>query len=107
MLLCRTRRVQAEPVLCKLLDLWPTAPVFAGAVGVEAVVRPCGLHNQRARQLQRFTNLWLSDGWEALSELPGCGVYVRDCVGLFCFGDTNLESDDKVLHAWASLIKRV
>jgi endonuclease III len=101
MLLCRSRRVQAEPCLRGLLARWPDAAALAVAEGVEEVVKPCGLQRNRARQLVRFSNLWLSDGWEELRELPGVGVYVADAVALFCFGCRNLESNDGVLHAHA------
>ena len=105
MLLCRTRRVQAEPVLRELLFRWPTAAALAVAEGVEEVCRPCGLHRQRARQLQRFSNEYLADWWKDLRELTGVGVYVADAVSLFCFGETNLESKDNVLSDYARRVK--
>lgn len=104
MLLNRTRRQQAEPVLRELLNRWPDAAALsrADAAEVEEVVRPCGLHRNRARQLVRFSNRYMGDGWDDLRELPGVGLYVADAVGLVCFGCTDLESSDKVLAQCAN-----
>lgn len=100
MLLCRTRRCQAEPALKALLAQWPDAAALCRAEGLEWVVRPCGMHRNRARQLQRFSCLWLSDSWQDMRELPGVGLYVADAVGLFCFGCTELESNDEALRRY-------
>lgn len=105
MLMCRTQRAQAEPVLRRLLNKWPAPADLARAEGLEEVVKPCGLYRNRARQLPRFSSLWLSDGWTFLSELPGCGVYVTDSVGLFCFGMTELESVDYVLKGYVDALR--
>src|ERR1035438_1473653 len=79
MLLCRTRRVQAEPCFERLLYFYPgpEALARADACAVEGIVRPCGLHRQRARQLVRFSTRWFS-AYEDLRELPGVGLYVAD-----------------------------
>jgi adenine-specific DNA glycosylase len=97
MLLCRTRRSQAEPVLWKLLAMWPSAAELARAEGLEEVVMPCGLHRSRTRQLTRFSSEYLEDGWEYLKELTGVGTYVHDAVGLVCFGCKELECYDSAL----------
>ena len=103
MLLCRSRRMQAQPVLQVLLNFWPSAPHLARAneSEVEAVVRPCGLQRNRARQLIRFSSLYLADTWQDMRELPGVGAYVADAVGLFCLGCTELDSSDGVLRKYA------
>lgn len=103
-LLNRTRREQMEDVLAELLLRWPEPESLARAVGVEDVVRPCGLHRNRARLLTRFSSRWLGDGWEDLRELPGVGVYAADAVGLCVFGCIDLESQDKALHAYKELL---
>ncbi len=102
MLLCRTRRIRVEWVMLDLLKRWPGPEYLcrADAEEVERVVRRCGLHRTRARQLIRFSCLYLGDGWEELQELPGVGVYVADAVGLFCLGCTELESKVAVLRAY-------
>lgn len=102
-LLCRARRQQAEGVLRELLSRWPTASHLAVAEGMEEVLRPVGLHRNRARQLQRLSSLWNTEAWGDLRDLPGVGLYVADAVGLFCFGDTNLESTDRVLRSYADV----
>lgn len=105
MLLCRTRGAQARPVLKELLALHPTPEVVCRAEGLEELLRPCGLHRNRARQLQRFSCLWLSESWGDMRELPGVGVYVADAVGLFCFGCTDVECNDRVLRAYAEEVR--
>ena len=108
MLLCRTTRRQAEPALLELLRRWP-GPEFlcrADLLEVESVVRPCGLYRNRARQLTRFSSLWLGDGWEDLRDLCGVGVYVADAVGLVCLGCTELESKDHALRSLADRYAR-
>lgn len=97
MLLCRSRRAQAEPVAERMLTLWPTAMDLARAEELEVVLRPCGLQRNRARQLQRFCVAWLGDAWEDLRELPGVGQYVADAVAVFCFGSSDVICGDKVL----------
>lgn len=107
MLLCRIWRAQAESALRELLHRWPDAVALCRAEGLEWVLLPCGLHRNRARQLQRFSCLWLGDGWEEMRELPGVGLYVADAVGLFCLGCTDLESSDEVLRGYADGIPSV
>lgn len=101
MLLNRTQRRQVEPVLKELLTAWPTPEALSRAEGLEAVVRPCGMHVSRARQLVRFSSNWMADWWNDLRDLPGVGVYCADAVGLFCFSCVELESTDHVLHRYA------
>lgn len=104
-LLCRTRRVQVDVVLQELFNRWPIPQLLAIAEGLEPVVQPCGLHMQRARQLQRMSFHWHLDTWEDLRNLPGVGKYVADAVGLFCFGCTELESKDPALHKHAEVLR--
>lgn len=103
MLMCRTRRLQAEPVLRELLRRWPVPSFLAASdtAELEQVVRPCGLHRNRSRMMQRFANRWLS-AWTVFEELPGCGgTYIADAVRLFCLNDVLLHGTDGVLHEYA------
>ena len=106
MLLCRTRRRQAETALQKLLFRWPGPEYLCRAdiVDVQSVVRSCGFYANRARQLIRFSSLYLGDAWEDLRDLPGVSLYVADAVGLVCFGCSELESTDAALCARSSQI---
>jgi endonuclease III len=108
MLLCRTKRGQAEPCFDELLRRWPGPEALARAYEseVEAVVKPCGLHRQRARQLIRSSVMWFSE-YDDLREFPGVGLYVADAVGLFCFGCTDLCCTDHVLAAYAAKLKHL
>ncbi len=101
-LLCKTRRARAEPVLRELLRCWPVPSCLSMAeeTDVQCVIRPCGLHRNRTRILQRFASRWLSN-WTVFEDLPGCGVYVSDAVRLFCLGRTDLTCNDEVLHGYA------
>lgn len=107
MLLCRTRRPQAESTFFELLRQWPGPEELcrADTRDVANVVRPCGFYNVRARQLTRFSSMWLGDGWNDLRDLPGVGLYVADAVGLVCFGCTDLESSDGALQWLVARIK--
>ncbi len=106
MLLCRTKRYQAETSLIRLLSRWPTPWLLALADdSLELVVAPCGMQRRRARQLRRFSSKYL-ESWQRLRDLPGVGAYVHDAVGLFCLGLTDLDSNDEVLRAWALSVKR-
>ena len=98
-LLCRTRKVCVAPMLKGFFARWPTAGDLARSdtEELEAVLQPLGLQRRRARQLQRFSVRYLGDSWEELTDLPGVGAYVRDAVGLVCFGLTDVACGDKAL----------
>jgi endonuclease III len=86
-------------VVRELFSRWPTCGDLARAdvIDVALCIRPCGLHRQRARQLTRFSSLFLGDGWTGLHDLPGVGVYVYDCVNVFCFGADSICCNDHAL----------
>jgi endonuclease III len=109
MLLCRTKRVQAQPTLQWLLDMYPVAPLLARAepLTLAELVRPCGLHHNRARQLIRFSGQYLSSHWADMSTLTGVSVYIADAIALFCFGRTELYSSDEVLRKYAEQLEAV
>lgn len=101
-LLCRARRAQAEPALRELFRRWPNPASLcrADADEVAEVVRPCGLHRNRARTLMRMSTLWFSDAWSDVRDLPGVGIYVADAVGVFCFDSEEVLSGDRALLAY-------
>lgn len=103
MLLCRTRRVQAEPALALLLAQWPTPGdlLRADVEAVETAVRGCGFARNRTRQLQRFSGQFVDSAWSFMRELSGVGPYVADAVALFCFGDKEVACADTVLREYA------
>ena len=106
MLLQRTKRVQAESVLYQLLEIWPDAMSLVHAEGLEDIIRPCGLHRNRSRQLVRFSSQWLGDGWTDLRELTGVGPYVSDAVGLICLGRKDVETTDPALLEYIAWLGR-
>lgn len=107
MLLCRTRRVQAEPALSRLLLLWLTAGDLARSdtERLTSIIKPCGFGRTRARQLQRFSVRYLGE-WTDIAELPGVGVYVSDAVGLFCLNRLDILGRDTVLEAYRDVQMR-
>lgn len=99
-LLQRTRR--NERITKELFDWWPTPGALAASdTALEDLLRPLGLHRVRARQLQRMSLRYAEWAFEDIRDLPGCGPYVCDAVGLFCYGCTDLDSSDEVLHEYA------
>lgn len=97
-LLHRTRRVTAEPVIRDVFNSWPTPEALAKAEGLEYVIRSLGFQRNRSQALRRLSFKWAENtGWEDLRDLPSCGPYVVDAVGLCVFGCLDLECRDEAL----------
>lgn len=47
-------------------------------------------------RLLKFNDAWLGD-WHDLRELPGCGVFVCDVVGLFGFGCRDVNGSEPII----------
>jgi endonuclease III len=73
---------------------------------LEALLRPLGLHRQKARQLVRFSWQYLGEWWDDIGELAGVGAYVREAVGLVCFSYTDLSCGDRALTEYADEVRR-
>lgn len=100
MLLCKVRL--DRPLMEAVFAHWPDPEsVAASDRALEELLRPLGLHRQRARQVQLLSRRWDTD-WADLRDHPGVGVYVADAVGLTCFGCVELESSDGVLATYAA-----
>lgn len=102
-LLNRTRRSVAEPILRDLLFFWSTPETLARADGLVNVIRSLGFQNRRATVLTSFSVAWLTDEWRDFRDLPGVGTYVADAVGLCIFGCPDLESNDIALTTYRDL----
>jgi endonuclease III len=61
---------------------------------------------RRARNIVKFSTKWLEPSWTDLRDLPGCNAYVADCVGVFCFGDLNIESKDDDLREFVLRVQQ-
>lgn len=98
--LCRVRR--SVGVIRNLFEMYPS-PSEASVADekLEGIFQPLGLQRQRSRSIQRMSFKWYTTLWQDLRDLNGVGDYVADAVSLFCFGITELESSDAVLHAQA------
>jgi endonuclease III len=65
---------------------------------VHTIIEPLFSRSSRkARQLVQLCDQWWRGSWTDLRDLPGVNLYVADCVGLFCFGDTSIESGSRDL----------
>ena len=97
----------APAALAKLFSLAPD-PVSMAALEwreVVSVLQCVWRRHLKARNLLAFSRRWLMDDWSDMRELPGVGLYVADCVGLFCFGDLDLESHNADLITCASQLR--
>ena len=84
----RARNGRIERVLEELLKTYPEAAWLARADmdRLVAILKPCGLHLSRARQLVRMSSAYTSDVWSDLRDLAGVGPYVLECVAKYCLG---------------------
>lgn len=87
-LLNQTRRRQVDPILSSLLRRFPNPASLAAACpsNVEPLLRPLGLHRQRARAVVFFSAAYVAGGWGKVEELPGVGRYGADAHAIFCEG---------------------
>lgn len=100
----RTRGAVARPVIEEIFQRWPDALALSGADRDEltAVLRPLGLHNNRAGALIALSRAWprrrLSRA-EVL-RLPGVGRYAADAYEMLVLGDLTIRPSDKELRRW-------
>lgn len=88
----------------RVLTTWPT-PLALSMCDRPQLIRmlsPLGFQHRRASQLISMSFKYHENAFEDVRDLPGCGPYVVDAVGLFCFGNTELESTDGVLREYAN-----
>lgn len=98
--LCRVRR--SVDTIERLFIRYPSPSEMALADDcLGEILAPLGLQHNRARAMQRMSFKWYTTLWLDLRDLNGIGSHVADAVSLFCFGITELESYDTVLHAQA------
>lgn len=102
LLLVATRRSQVEPMLEAFYAAWPSArAILLDPGGVESLLRPLGLSNQRYGRLLQFNADWL-DG-KPVRECYGVGPYVEASYRLVYLQDQWCETDDPILmiyRAW-------
>lgn len=100
----RTRGTVARPVIEEIFRRWPDASALSGADRDEliAVLRPLGLHNNRAGALIALFKAWprrrLSRA-EVL-RLPGIGAYAADAYEMLVLGNLAVRPRDKELRRW-------
>jgi endonuclease III len=106
-MLNRTSHKRVRITLKDLFASWPTFVELAGAEPrvLEALIEPCGLHERRAKTLTTLAKQWPTREWNDARELKGVGVYIADALGLFCFGDLHLESNDHALHRYVDFLR--
>jgi hypothetical protein len=105
-LICRTRRESAEPVIWAMFDRWSDYAAMAAADSeqLEDLIRPLGLYRNRARALIRLSQRWDTDTWDVIDDLPGVGAYVSDAVRILSFGNLPISVNDKALAKFADLV---
>lgn len=91
-------------MLRQLFTQWPAPGALAASDDALGAFLP-HLHRSHIRRLQRVSLLYTESAFADLRDLHGCNAYVCDAVGLFCFGDTALQSLDPELLAYAEALR--
>lgn len=117
-LLRKTTSTQVISVYEKLLQYSPTEISNMNQDMLASVLKPLGIHQVRASQLQQIaqavvdSNGLILQSDEALRKLPGIGRYISNAVRCFAFGvpapamDTNLIRVMSRVFSWTSHRKR-
>lgn len=101
---CTDARVnQVTPVLFGKLGKTPQALARRAAAEIEAVVKPCGLGPQKARAIQRLSQILIEEhggqvpaDLEALERLPGVGHKTAQVVMAQAFGVPSFPVDTHI-----------
>lgn len=85
-----------------LLTRWPTPLDMALAEKDEmySYLNKVSTYKSLSHGLINMSIDWCSAKWSDLRDVTGVGIYVADCVGLFCFGCTDLASHNQDLQAY-------
>lgn len=107
----RATRSQSHVVLWRLLGSYPTytSMAFASMGSVANLVRPCGLHNKRAKHLITMSKQWMMSvrpypPGEYGIRSEGAGKYIQDSYRIFVLGDLTCGPYDEELRkfvVWA------
>jgi len=86
----------------KVLRVWTRPIDLAEADIIEVIdlLRKTNRYVLRATNLISMSKVWISGQWTDARDLPGVGIYVADCIGLFCLGCIDIESKDKTLLSY-------
>ena len=109
-LLNRTTAVQVlnHQVLSRIIARWPHPSALASA-DVEDLIdilRPLGLHRNRARSLQRFSHECIHKQWDYPISLHGIGKYANDAYKIFCLGRwRTTQPSDKELRKYVCWLR--
>ncbi|KAF5202278.1 Methyl-cpg-binding domain protein 4-like protein [Thalictrum thalictroides] len=109
MLLNRTSGRQVRGVISDFFKLCPDAKTATEVVTeeLEKVIQRLGLHQKRAKMVQRFSQEYLEDGWTHVTQLHGVGKYAADAYAIFCTGkwDRVKPVDHMLNKYWEYLCK--
>uniref|UniRef100_A0A7S2Y680 HhH-GPD domain-containing protein n=1 Tax=Entomoneis paludosa TaxID=265537 RepID=A0A7S2Y680_9STRA len=119
-LLNKTTRAQVDPVLCELLDKWPTPNTIlrAEVESIAKIIRPLGLQDRRSAGIIQFTRDYVNKVQELgnsfgdlapfkmtrkdILSLHHCGEYAYSAYCLFILRSTSdIQSTDHALVAYA------
>ena len=109
-LLNKTTGIQVlnHQVLPRIIARWPHPSLMANAdiEELQTVLRPLGLHRNRARSLRRFSTEYMFKQWTFPIELHGCGRYADDAFRIFCLGQVETTNpSDKELKKYVLWFK--
>jgi len=88
-----TKRVEAEPIMWKFFDRWPTAEraAYADPAEVQELIKDLGLRDRRCKSLIRMSQDYLVWNREDPKDLYGIGEYAGAAYKIFCE------------HAWSKI----
>ena len=108
MLNCTSRK-QAEKVMRKFFDAWPTAKdlLKADPNDVEASIESLGFKVRRTKTIFSLSKVYVSGSWSHARDLPGIGEYGSRAWEIFCKNDmgTTPPKDHALTKYWHWRIK--
>lgn len=106
LMLNRTSKATAFPVLEKLFDEAPT-PQSLLAMDydrISEILRPCGLWRRRTGTLIAMTQDWVNH--VSIYDMRGVGRYALDSYEIFVFGTMPNDSSDKELVKYLATLQK-
>lgn len=101
-LLNRTKKTVAAPVIERLFEKYPTPEKLSRAKesSIEEIIRTLGLQKQRAKTLKVFSQQVVERGIseDTIDNLRGIGQYAKDAYNIFFHGSKRVHSRDYALR---------
>lgn len=102
----KTTKQKARPVLRRLFNRWPIAREFRRSKlrDVSRILEPSGFPRLKAKNMTRMTFAYLDR--VPIDRLPGIGTYGIDCWSVFVEGRTNINPKDPELKQYVEGVRR-